>query len=254
MDSAPISNEASLLKNTRERSRSLCLLIERHLKNAIRDQSLIEGDRLPTERELTKQFGASRRTVRAALAKLERDLLIERRSGSGTYVSSMSKVLVKSPVFETPAVSPLDVMEARRAMEPGFADLFVARATEEDLSHLLDLLREAESAKDAVSYKIASYNFHHAIARATRNPLLNAMHEMLVAARAKASWATLLPLNDTVELRRKQAGDLRGIYEALRDRDAKRASQISYRSLSDLIHTILTLPPDDRAEHSSQPD
>lgn len=251
MVSTPVLNEASLIENTRERSRSLCSIIVRHIQNAIREKALVEGDRLPTERELAKEFGASRRTVRAAFARLERDFLIERRAGSGTYVSSMSKVITKSPMFETPAASPLDVMEARRAMEPGFADLFVARATEEDLSLLSDLLKEAESAKDAVTYKIASYNFHHAIARATRNPLLNAMHEMLVAARAKASWATLLPLNNTEELRKKQAGDLRGIYEALRDRDAKRASQISYRSLSDLIHTILTLPPDDRAENSS---
>lgn len=240
--------------NIREKARLQTRAIERHFEHAITDRVMVEGDRLPSERQLARDFGASRASVRSALASLARVNLIERKLGSGTYVSTPFEASSPPPTFETPSVSPLDVMEARRVIEPGFAGLFVARATEEDLSLLLDLLKEAESAKDAVSYKIASYNFHHAIARATRNPLLNAMHEMLVAARAKASWATLLPLNDTVALRRKQAGDLRGIYEALRDRNAKRASQISYRSLSDLIHTILTLPPDDRAENAPQPD
>jgi len=45
------------------------------------------GDKLPSESELVKEFGASRPTVARALAQLESEGLVERRAGSGTYVT-----------------------------------------------------------------------------------------------------------------------------------------------------------------------
>jgi len=44
------------------------------------------GDRIPTENELAKQFSTSRPTVARALTRLQKAGLIERRAGSGTYV------------------------------------------------------------------------------------------------------------------------------------------------------------------------
>jgi LacI family transcriptional regulator len=46
------------------------------------------GSRLPSEVQLVKQFSVSRPTVARALRDLEAKGLIERRAGSGTYVSS----------------------------------------------------------------------------------------------------------------------------------------------------------------------
>ena len=46
------------------------------------------GGRLPSEIQLVKQFGVSRPTVARALRDLEDKGLVERRAGSGTYVSS----------------------------------------------------------------------------------------------------------------------------------------------------------------------
>src|SRR5712691_1272734 len=45
-----------------------------------------EGDRLPSEAELVRQFGASRITVGRAVRDLQQAGLVERRAGSGTYV------------------------------------------------------------------------------------------------------------------------------------------------------------------------
>jgi GntR family transcriptional regulator len=46
-----------------------------------------EKHRLPPERELAEQFGVSRMTLRQAIATLVDEGLLERRVGSGTYVS-----------------------------------------------------------------------------------------------------------------------------------------------------------------------
>jgi GntR family transcriptional regulator len=50
-------------------------------------ESLNVGDAIPSERQLSHQFGMSRLTVRAALDDLVRDGHLERRHGSGTFVT-----------------------------------------------------------------------------------------------------------------------------------------------------------------------
>lgn len=46
------------------------------------------GVRLPTERRLAQELRMARVTVRKALADLEREGIIQRRQGAGTYLSS----------------------------------------------------------------------------------------------------------------------------------------------------------------------
>jgi len=55
------------------------------LRRLVRD--LAPGDRLPTENELSAEFGVARETVREALSGLEHDGLIVRRRRNGTFVA-----------------------------------------------------------------------------------------------------------------------------------------------------------------------
>ncbi len=60
--------------------------IYRQLHRALMANEYNYGDKLPSESDLVKRFGASRPTVSRALAQLELDGLVERRAGSGTFV------------------------------------------------------------------------------------------------------------------------------------------------------------------------
>ena len=60
--------------------------------NEVLRQRMLEGDylpgaRLPSESELSKEFGVSRATVRTVLARMEAEGLILRKQGDGTYVN-----------------------------------------------------------------------------------------------------------------------------------------------------------------------
>ncbi|MBO1305267.1 GntR family transcriptional regulator [Enterococcus sp. 669A] len=55
------------------------------------DSSMVPHDKLPSERELTAQYGVSRTTVRLALQELEATGSIYRRHGKGTFVSDLTK-------------------------------------------------------------------------------------------------------------------------------------------------------------------
>ncbi|GAA1990958.1 GntR family transcriptional regulator [Catenulispora subtropica] len=58
--------------------------IERHLRRRL--DAAVDGDPFPSEPRLAEEFGVSRMTVRAALARLERDGLLERVPGRGSFV------------------------------------------------------------------------------------------------------------------------------------------------------------------------
>lgn len=61
------------------------------IKEKIKNGEYEPGERMESENTLSEQFGYSRQTVRQALSVLEQEGLIERRRGSGTYISSESR-------------------------------------------------------------------------------------------------------------------------------------------------------------------
>jgi DNA-binding LacI/PurR family transcriptional regulator len=60
------------------------------LRQSIEDGTYSAGTRLPSENELVKRLSASRPTIGRAFAQLESEGLIQRRAGSGTFVSSQT--------------------------------------------------------------------------------------------------------------------------------------------------------------------
>lgn len=64
----------------------LYVQIETVLKSQIRMGKIQEGDRLPPEHEISKQFGVSTLTVRQALATLVAEGYLDRKPGRGTIV------------------------------------------------------------------------------------------------------------------------------------------------------------------------
>lgn len=212
--------------------------IERFLRNAIGAKTYSAGDRLPTERELTLQFGVPRGVVRGALARLARDGLLTRRIGSGTFVKGAPSGA--APGSNEPSlVGPSDVLEARCAVEVGYLDLVVARASEADFKKMEAQLVLMEEAADQRSFRMAGYGFHLCVAEASRNPLIVAMQQQIMAAREAVGWSTLRRLNDTSELRRAQINKLRELLDALRSRDNRKAAQIAADELDKFVQSLV---------------
>ncbi len=73
------------------------------------------GDRLPSESQLIARFGVSRITVRQALSDLEREGLVERSAGRGTFVREPRR-----PVAWLPRLSGFGEHVRAAGMEPGY--------------------------------------------------------------------------------------------------------------------------------------
>jgi GntR family transcriptional regulator len=66
--------------------------VEFALRNKILSGQYELGEKLPSENELAERFGVSKITIRHALARLEADRLITRKSGKGTFVAEAISV------------------------------------------------------------------------------------------------------------------------------------------------------------------
>ena len=83
--------------------------IQRAIRHLILDGALDVGRRLPASRALAQSLGVSRDTVEAAYGQLHAEGFIERRTGSGSFVSEQvqrlpGRGLMQSPLARAPAL------------------------------------------------------------------------------------------------------------------------------------------------------
>jgi DNA-binding FadR family transcriptional regulator len=144
--------------------------VYRELLATIIQGDLQEGDRLSTEQTLSEQFKASRPTVREALSRLRADGIITSRQGAGTFVT-------RRPDPDLPRFMPLESLsdvrrciEFRIVIEGGAAALAAEMADEADLALIQqELARLQEAVNHQVLGVEEDYDFHMAIARASKN-------------------------------------------------------------------------------------
>src|SRR3954451_20170861 len=112
-----------------------------HVRQLIDRGALGPGARLPPERDLARQVGVSRPTVRAGLRTLAALGVVRSRRGSGTYIPDGPPTLGAEALSFLAALHKFtieDVYEVRRILEVGAAGLAAERATPHQLATLAD--------------------------------------------------------------------------------------------------------------------
>jgi DNA-binding FadR family transcriptional regulator len=168
------------------------ILIAHQLQQAIVGGVYANREQLPPERQLAVDYHASRATVRKALLWLEAQKLVERRAGSGTYVTFEANIEDSDDLAGI--VSPLELIEVRAIIEPQMARLAVMHASGRDVEKLhtwFEALQVAEDEGDPNRYSIADEQFHLAIAASASNPLLSWLYKQINAIRTHAQWSEM---------------------------------------------------------------
>jgi len=213
------------------------------IKVAIRDGRLAPGDQLPPERDLTKQLGVSRVSVRDALRMLEATGLIEVRVGArgGAFVTAPAPQLVAEGLHDMlllAAATPAEITEARMVFELGMLELACERRTDEDLAELAAVCDRAEAALSAGAWDAAlSAEFHTRLARAAHNTAIALFAETLQGPLLRS-----LQQARQVDPQHGEVGALehRAILEALRGRDVPAAKTILATHLGRTAQRVAT--------------
>jgi len=165
--------------------------IKAKLKRAIETGIYAHGDRLLPERELAASFQTARNTIRSALQQLEEEGLVVRRVGSGTFVEFDRSKSV-SPLNISESMSPLQLIEARLAVEPYIIRLATINATRNDLENMEVIIKRLETCEnDKDAFTLLDGEFHEHLARCSKNPLLLNFLQQISRIRTHAQWRVM---------------------------------------------------------------
>jgi GntR family transcriptional repressor for pyruvate dehydrogenase complex len=194
------------------------------------------GDRLPAERELAIEYGASRPAVREALIALEVQGFIEVRIGSGAYVCRLPGQ-GEEPGF---AITAFELTEARIMFEGEAAALAATQISDAELD-ILDGLVDAMTTENlrAEVTEIADRDFHLAIAKATRNAGVVRTIEDLWHLRSTSPECALLHTKARSAKVRPVVAEHTAIVDALRAHDAAGARAAMRAHLTSVMDHLL---------------
>lgn len=166
-----------------------------------------EGDRLPSERDLAAAMRISRPTLREAIRVLADAGVVSVVPGPGGGMRVASEFVPRDLVQRNQRMRLSEipgVLEARRLVEPRVAQLAAARAGDEDLSRLQDLVERQRAlvARGRFSAEEDRFlqldtRFHLAIARASGNSTVSSLMRTILGrleiARDMALHVPLVP-------------------------------------------------------------
>lgn len=176
-------------KATHPPVRSQTDVVVEEIKRMITSGKLVAGTRLPVEKDLAAELNVSRGSLREGVRALCIMGVLETRQGDGTYVTSLDANLLLAPmsfmVDLHAAANNIYLQSVRRILETEAAGRAACRIEPKDLAaaqQILDKVNPLVTSTGALEHDQimkADVNFHRAIAKASGNPVLEALIEAL---------------------------------------------------------------------------
>jgi DNA-binding FadR family transcriptional regulator len=214
------------------------------MQDRIRRGEVLADGKLPSENELSQEFGVSRPTVREALRRLRDDGLIHSRQGAGSFVATQSPAPVRAVPAKPDGIRTISdvrrVYQFRIALEGEVAYIAALHRGE---THLRAIHKELEAIHLAIrAGRIGvqqDSDFHAAIARATQNPyfesaLATVRPQVDFVIDLARSFSVLQSAEHLAMVQREHAA----VFEAIRDGDgikAREAMQAHIRNAQERV-------------------
>lgn len=205
------------------------------IKASIARQELQSGDPLPPERQLMEDMGVSRSSLREGFRVLELLGLIESIPGKGRFVRHVQRSGKQSGTLRLENAAILELMEARKTLDPAMAAEAARRATASDMTRLRRIIASTQSDLETLSHRAQSdFDFHLAIADATHNFLFSNIVQMefnLIMATHEHIYSHLVNKESFIN-------EHTSMYEAILDRNPERAAAEATQHIDRIYKTL----------------
>lgn len=193
------------------------------LRALISQGEFAAGSRLPAERDLARQLGVSRPSVREALIAMEVEGWVEVRTGSGVYVLDRS-ARPKGQQAVSTEWGPLELIRARRVVEGEIASMVAALAKRKDLDAMRRAIDAMKSdAQRGVLPIEGDRAFHTAIVEACGNAVLIETVQGFWDSRRGPLFERLVGYFETMKSWQSAIDEHEAIFAAIRARDSTAA-------------------------------
>jgi DNA-binding FadR family transcriptional regulator len=225
--------------------------IVEQIESALLSGELSPGGTLPSERELMRQFGVSRATVREALRVLESRGLVRSRPGNpnGAEVLSFQTNMLRAPLSQLARVehvSVTDLLQFRMILEGSATYLAALLRTDEQLAEMEQALQAmASGAKVSLAaFSAADLHFHETVAKASGNELLSVCSDVVRDVVLQMMHAHIADASNSGELMQVWLRAHARLLDAVRERDADLAAHRIRQDLFD--HYQMQVAPERR--------
>ncbi|WP_418320980.1 FCD domain-containing protein [Piscinibacter sakaiensis] len=174
----PNTTDSRFSAVARPRKPRLSETITEQIEQMIVAGQLRPGDALPSERDLAKDLGVSRPSLREALLLLESRGLVQARRGGGYGVTDITGPIITDPLVHLLQRHPStvdDVLELRHGLECVAASFAAIRATDADAKRLREMsaqMRKRRREREPLEDADLDVDFHMAVAEASHNVAL----------------------------------------------------------------------------------
>lgn len=222
--------------------------IAEQLRALISSGEFAAGSRLPAERDLAKQLGVSRPSVREALIALEVEAWVEIRTGSGIYVlarNGITTLTAQSSKAQNRVMpdewGPLELIRARRVVEGEVAAIAATQASKPQLKAMSAALANMKSdAARGVMPLDGDRAFHTAIVEACNNVVLLETVQRFWDSRRSPLFERLVGYFETAQSWRSAITEHEAILAAIMNKDAA-AARLAMHAHMDKHHTRFTV-------------
>lgn len=210
--------------------RRLYRQIADQIRTLIGNGEVAPGARLPAERDLARQLGVSRPSLREALIALEVEGLLDVRVGSGIYVTQPGRRARGAVLAD--ASGPFEVIRARWMIEGECAALAAKHGSAAQLRSIrsahADLRKEARRYHNPLD---ADRLFHVRIAQATGNSALELVVQTLWDQRVGPLYRALESKLEYPAMAAETIGEHEAVLEAILERDPAAARRAMRRHM-----------------------
>jgi DNA-binding FadR family transcriptional regulator len=223
-----------------ERAEKVPEIVARRILREVVQKEMRRGDRLPSEAVMLAQFGVGRASLREALRILEIHGLVRIKPGPGggpvvTEATAADYGASTTLYLHRMGATFRELVEARRVIEPVMARFAAERLTPEVAARLKDAVAAGWDALEGrpEDWSDASEAFHSTVASASGNRVLDLYAGALVAIERNR----LSPLFTDLEDRRRTLRIHDRIADAVLNRDADRAEELTRKHMQALVET-----------------
>ncbi|MGP9435916.1 FadR/GntR family transcriptional regulator [Ewingella sp. AOP8-B2-18] len=208
------------------------------LIGCIKNGQFAPGEMIPSERDLSKQFGVSRSSIREALIALEITGWIEIRTGNGVYVNNPLPEQPATPSEEGFSLESL--LKARQIFECTTAELAALNGTDEQRRKLAEINQSLVQLNiNNDSFLEEDRRFHLMISEMTGNEVLRDMMEYLWDKRSSRRFVRLERHYSESDFAREMNTDHQGITDAILAGDAAGARAAMQAHLQHVYDQLL---------------
>ena len=224
-----------------KKTRNLYEDVIKAIKKAILTGDYPSGTPLPSETELSKQFGVSRPVVREALRYLQSSGFLEIKRG--TKGGAFIRDIIKLPFIDDFPDMILyrrfkvdHLAQARLMLEPEVCRLAAIHATPKDIQSMKDLINYYEKIKNPDEKDKHYSMFHRLVGRACGNPLYSILIESIMDF-TDGFIQTIKPVSEFIH----EDHDHDEIIKAIENRDPEKAAEVGTRHASQILEGMRKL-------------